>query len=81
MDLANVTDDGLALSVPALEMEIRRLRQLLSEAKSKGDGLLQEVDELRRDRDRWQALAERLGATPSTVEQRAWFCGRASSRG
>jgi hypothetical protein len=80
MDLANVTDDGLALSIPALEMEIRRLRQLLSEAKSTGDELLQEMNELCRDRDHWQGLAERAGAMPSIVE-RAWFCGRASSRG
>jgi hypothetical protein len=65
--------DELALKLPMLESELRRLHQILNEVQAN-------QDELRRDRDHWQRLAERAGPMPSKGEQqRAWFCGRASS--
>jgi hypothetical protein len=67
--------DELALKRPILEAEVLGLRQLLAEVSGNRDKLRQEMDDLRRDRDRWQKLAEQ--AEP--VGERAWFCGRASS--
>jgi hypothetical protein len=69
----------LALRVPILEAEVMGLRQLLAEVKTNRDQLRQEMDDLRRDRDHWQKLAEQAGATLSGAGRRAWFCGRASS--
>jgi phage shock protein A len=69
--------DELALKLPILEAEVLGLRQLLAEVRANRDKLRQEMDDLRRDRDHWQKLAEQAG--PVGVERRAWFCGRASS--
>jgi FtsZ-binding cell division protein ZapB len=70
------TADELALKLSTLEAEILGLRQLLAEVRANRDELRQEIDDLRRDRDRWQKLAEQAG--PGGVGRRAWFCGRAS---
>jgi hypothetical protein len=70
-----------ALRLPILEAEVVGLRQLLAEMKTNRDRLRQEMDDLRRDRDHWQKLAEHAGATLSGAGRRAWFCGRASSGG
>jgi hypothetical protein len=67
--------DELALKLPILEAEVLGLRQLLVEVSANRDQLRQEMDDLRRDRDHWQKLAEQAGP----VGKRAWFCGRASS--
>jgi uncharacterized coiled-coil DUF342 family protein len=67
--------DELALKRPILEAEVLGLRQLLAEVSANRDQLRQEMDDLRRDRDHWQKLAEQAGP----VGERAWFCGRASS--
>ena len=67
--------DELALKVPMLEAEVHGLRQLLAEVRASRDKLRQEMDDLRRDRDHWQKLAEQAGP----AGERAWFCGRASS--
>jgi hypothetical protein len=71
VESAKEMNDELAQKLPMLESEVRGLRQLLTEVRANRD-------ELRRDRDRWQRLAERAGPIPSRAEQRAWFCGRAS---
>jgi phage shock protein A len=71
--------DELGLKVPILEAEVVGLRQLLAEVKANRDGLRREVDDLRRDRDHWQKLAEQAELTLSGAGRRAWFCGRASS--
>jgi uncharacterized coiled-coil DUF342 family protein len=65
---------------PILEAEATGLRQLLAEVKANRDELRQEMDDLRRDRDHWQKLAEEAGTAPSAAGRRDWFCGRASSR-
>jgi hypothetical protein len=72
VEAAKEMTDELALKLPMLESEVRGLHQLLTEVRANRD-------ELRRDRDRWQRLAERAGPMPSRAEQRAWFCGRAST--
>lgn len=72
MESTGETTDESAANLPMLESEVRRLRELLAQVKSNAERLRQEVDELLRDRDEWQRLAER--AVP---EHRAWFCGRA----
>jgi hypothetical protein len=71
--------DELALKLPILEAEVVGLRQLLAEVKANRDDLRQKWDDLRRDRDHWQKLAEQAGSTQSGAVERAWFCGRASS--
>jgi hypothetical protein len=71
--------DELALKVPTLEAEVLGLRQLLAEVEANRDELRQEMDDLRRDRDHWQKLAERPGPTASGAGPRTWFCGRAST--
>ncbi len=70
--------DELTLKLPMLEAEALGLRQLLAEVRANRDQLRREMDDLRRDRDHWQKLAEQTGT--EGVGQRAWFCGRASSR-
>lgn len=67
--------EELALKLPILEAEAHGLRQLLAEIRASRDKLRQEMDDLRRDRDHWQKLAEQAGP----VGERAWFCGRASA--
>jgi hypothetical protein len=71
--------DELALKLPILEAEVVGLRQLLTEVKANRERLRQEMDDLRRDRDHWQKLAERGGPTLSGAGPRVWFCGRASA--
>ena len=73
--------DELTIERPILEAELMRLRELLAEVKAHRDELRHEMDDLRRDRDRWQRLAEQAGPTPPRAAQRAWFCGRASQGG
>ena len=73
--------DELTLKLPILEAEVMGLRQLLAEVKANRDRLRREMDDLRRDRDHWQRLAEQAGPTPSGAGRRAWFCGRASPVG
>jgi hypothetical protein len=58
-----------------LEAEIEGLRQLLAEVQANREDLRQEMDDMRRDRDRWQNLAEQARLT--RAGPRAWFCGRA----
>jgi hypothetical protein len=67
VESAKEVKSELAMNLPMLESEVRVLRQLLSEVKSN-------LEELRRDRHAERAAAIRAGA-----EQRAWFCGRAST--
>jgi hypothetical protein len=69
--------DELTLKLPMLEAEALRLRQLLAAANVNRDQLRREMDDLRRDRDRWQKLAEQAESKPRDAGQRAWFCGRA----
>ena len=71
--------DELSLKLPILEAEVAGLRQLLTEVKANRDRLRQQMDDLRRDRDHWQKLAERGGPTVSAAGPRVWFCGRASA--
>jgi hypothetical protein len=73
--------DELTVERPILEAEVMGLRQLLAEVKASRDELRHEMDDLRRDRDHWQRLAEGAGPTLSGVGRRAWFCGRASPGG
>jgi hypothetical protein len=68
--------DEAALKVPVLEAEILTLRQLLAEARASREHLREEMDDLRRDRDHWQSLANSAGAEGAGM--RTWFCGRAS---
>jgi uncharacterized coiled-coil DUF342 family protein len=70
--------DELTVERPILEAEVMGLRQLLAEVKASRDELRHEMDDLRRDRDHWQRLAEQAGPTPPGAARRAWFCGRAS---
>ena len=69
--------DELTPKLPMLEAEALRLRQLLAAANANRDQLLREMDDLRRDRDRWQKLAAQAESKPPDAGQRAWFCGRA----
>lgn len=69
----NMTDE-LALKLTMLEAELRGLRQVLTEVKANPDGPRQEMDELRRVR----RLADRKAPTPTGVQRRVWFCGRAA---
>jgi hypothetical protein len=69
--------DESALKVPLLQAEILGLRQKLAEVQAKRESLLQEIDDLRRDRDHWQKLAK--SAAHEKAGTRAWFCGRVSS--
>jgi hypothetical protein len=78
MEPAKGAAEELAHKFPILEAEILGLRQLLAEVMANRDDLRQETDDLRRDRDHWQKLAEQAG-NPG-AQPRAWFCGRASSR-
>jgi hypothetical protein len=78
MEPAKGAAEELAHRLPVLEAEMLGLRQLLAEVMANRDDLRQEADDLRRDRDHWQKLAEQ-GGTPE-AHPRAWFCGRASSR-
>ena len=75
-----MTDES-ALKLPRLEAEVLGLRQLLAEVKANRDDLRQKMDDLRRDRDHWQKLAEQAGPTLTGPGQRTWFCGRASLGG
>ena len=72
------TRDELTLTLPMLEAEVLGLRQNLAEVTANRDALRKEIDDLRRDRDHWQKLAEQGGATLSGAGPRVWFCGRAS---
>ncbi len=63
--------------VPILEAEIKSLRQLLAEVQANRDSLRRQIDDLRRDRDHWQALAK--SAEGEKAAPRTWFCGRVSS--
>ncbi len=63
--------------VPILEAEIKGLRQLLAEVQANRDSLRRQIDDLRRDRDHWQALAK--SAEREKAAPRTWFCGRVSS--
>jgi len=76
----DVTDES-ALKLPRLEAEVLGLRQLLAEVKANRDDLRQKMDDLRRDRDHWQKLAEQAEPTLTGPAQRTWFCGRASLGG
>ncbi len=78
MKPAKNTAEVSAHKLPILEAEMLGLRQLLAEVKANRDDLRQETDDLRRDRDHWQKLAEQAGH--EGMGRRAWFCGRASSR-
>jgi hypothetical protein len=71
--------DELALKLPILEAEVLGLRQLLAEVRADRDKLWRETDDLRRDRDHWQKLAEQAEPTLSGAARRTWFCGRASA--
>jgi phage shock protein A len=71
--------DESTSGVPILEAEIRGLRQLLAEVRATHEGLRQEMNDLRRDRDRWENLAKAAGAEKAGA--RTWFCGRATSGG
>ncbi len=66
-----------ALNLPILEAEIKGLRQLLAEVQANRDSLRRQIDDLRRDRDHWQALAK--SAEGEKAAPRTWFCGRVSS--
>jgi hypothetical protein len=68
--------DGLALKLATLEAELRRLRQVLDEAKANPGEPRRKIDELRPER----GLVERRLPTQTGVERRAWFCGRAAAR-
>ena len=68
--------DELSLKVQLLEAEVASLRELLDNVQASRKDLRQELDDLRRDRDRWQSLARSAGAEKSGT--RAWFCGRVS---
>jgi hypothetical protein len=70
--------DEFALKLPILEAEVVGLRLLLAEVKANRDDLRQKIDDLRRDRDHWQKLAEQGGPALAGAERRTWFCGRAS---
>ncbi|HEY5203164.1 MAG TPA: hypothetical protein VIJ63_01005 [Roseiarcus sp.] len=70
--------DELALKLSMLEAEGLGLRRLLAEATGNRDALRKEIDDLRRDRDRWRKLAEQGAPKPAGAGQRTWFCGRAS---
>jgi hypothetical protein len=59
----------------ALRAEILGLRQRLVEVQANREALRQEMDDLRRDRDRWRNLAKSTQA--EKAETRTWFCGRA----
>ena len=72
MELPKEMTDELVLKLPMLESEVMGLRQLLTEVRANRD-------ELRRERDHWQRLAELAGPMAARGEQRAWFCGRAST--
>lgn len=76
MNPARDAADGLA-KVPILEAEIKGLRQLLTEVQANRDSLRRQIDDLRRDRDHWQALAKSAEIEKATP--RTWFCGRVSS--
>ena len=78
MKPAKNTAEVSAHKLPILEAEMLGLRQLLAEVMANRDDLRQETDDLRRDRDHWQKLAEQAG-NPG-AQPRSWFCGRASSR-
>ena len=71
--------DELALKLPILEAQIVGLRQLLTEVKANRERLRQEMDDLRRDRDHWQKLAEPAEAEKAGSGPRTWFCGRVSA--
>jgi hypothetical protein len=62
-----------------LEAEALGLRQRLAEVTANRDELRKEMDDLRRDRDRWQKLAEPGEPKSAGAAQKTWFCGRASS--
>jgi hypothetical protein len=69
--------EELTLKIAMLEAEVLGLRQSLAGVTANRDELRQEMDDLRRDRDRWRKLAE-----PGEAEKagtRTWFCGRVSS--
>jgi uncharacterized protein YhaN len=70
--------DESAAKLPISEAEVLGLRRLLAEVTANRNQLRQEMDDLRRDRDHWQKLAEQVGQRPSGAGQRTWFCGRAS---
>ena len=59
-----------------LEAEIKGLRQLLAEVQANRDSLRRQIDDLRRDRDHWQALAK--SAEREKAAPRTWFCGSVS---
>jgi hypothetical protein len=73
--------EELTVERPILEAEVLGLRQLLAEVQANRDELRHEMDDLRRDRDHWQSLAEGSRPAPPGAARRAWFCGRASSAG
>ncbi len=70
--------DELSLKLSTLEAEALGLRQRLAEATANSDALQREIDDLRRDRERWRKLAEQSGPKPSDAGQKTWFCGRVS---
>jgi hypothetical protein len=72
--------DNLALKLAMLEAEVEELRELLSDMKASEGQRRPERNELRQDRDYWHEQSERPRQTPAGLRQRAWFCGRASSR-
>ncbi|MGC2784688.1 MAG: hypothetical protein WA397_12830 [Roseiarcus sp.] len=76
MKPANDATDEAALKVPSLKAEILGLRQRLAEVQANREGLRQEIDDLRRDRDHWQNRAKSAEAGKEGV--RTWFCGRVS---
>lgn len=76
MKPANDATDEAALKVPSLKAEILGLRQRLAEVQANREGLRQEMDDLRRDRDHWQNRAKSAEAGKEGV--RTWFCGRVS---
>ena len=75
MNMARAAADESAQG-PILEAEIKGLRQLLAEVQANRDSLRRQVDDLRRDRDHWQALAK--SAESEKAAPRTWFCGRVS---
>ena len=75
MNSAGNAADELA-QVPILEAEIKGLRRLLAEVQANRDSLRRQIDDLRRDRDHWQALAK--SAEREKAAPRTWFCGRVS---
>jgi chromosome segregation ATPase len=64
-----------------LEAEVLGLQQSLAEVKANRDELRKEVDDLRRERDRWRTLSETGEPKLEGAGQRTWFCGRASAAG